>query len=30
MDEDALPTGIKALLTLTCDFLENPEPYLRK
>ncbi|MCX6842751.1 MAG: amidohydrolase [candidate division WOR-3 bacterium] len=30
MDEDALPTGIKALLTLTCDFLKNPEPYLRK
>jgi amidohydrolase len=30
MDEDALPTGIKALLTLTGDFLENPEPYLRK
>ncbi len=30
MDEDALPTGIKALLTLTRDFLDNPEPYLRK
>jgi metal-dependent amidase/aminoacylase/carboxypeptidase family protein len=28
MDEAVLPTGIKALLTLTTDFLSNPAPYL--
>jgi|WetSurMetagenome_2_1015567.scaffolds.fasta_scaffold49039_2 amidohydrolase len=28
MDEAVLPTGIKALLTLTTDFLSNPTPYL--
>jgi amidohydrolase len=30
MDEDALPIGIKALLTLAGDFLQHPEPYLGK
>jgi len=28
MDEAALPTGVKALLTLATDFLSNPAPYL--
>ena len=28
MDEAVLGTGIKALLTLTTDFLQSPEPYL--
>jgi amidohydrolase len=28
MDEAVLPAGIKALLTLTTDFLDNPVPYL--
>ena len=28
MDEAVLPTGIKALLTLTTDFLRDPAPYL--
>ena len=28
MDEAVLPTGIKALLTLTTDFLSSPAPYL--
>ena len=28
MDESVLPVGIKALLTLTGDFLQNPKPYL--
>jgi amidohydrolase len=28
MDEAVLPIGIKALLTLTSDFLQNPGPYL--
>jgi len=30
MDEAVLPTGIKALLTLATDFLNDPEPYLRR
>jgi amidohydrolase len=30
MDEDALPIGIKALLTLTGDFLRNPAHYIGK
>lgn len=30
MDEAVLPTGIKALLTLTTDFLSNPAPYLNR
>jgi metal-dependent amidase/aminoacylase/carboxypeptidase family protein len=28
MDEAVLPTGVKALLTLATDFLDNPAPYL--
>ena len=30
MDEAVLPTGIKALLTLTTDFLSNPATYLSR
>jgi metal-dependent amidase/aminoacylase/carboxypeptidase family protein len=30
MDEAALATGTKALLTLAFDFLQNSEPYLGK
>jgi len=30
MDEAVLPVGVKALLTLASDFLQNPEPYLGK